>query len=49
VSLSSKLERGETPMQDEIPSTGEKSERHTLTLAPGSAIFVRAPQPLREL
>jgi hypothetical protein len=25
-------------MQDEIPSTGEKSERHTLTLAPGNGL-----------
>src|SRR5215472_6161514 len=38
VSLSSKLERGETPMQDDIPSTGEKSERHPLTLAPGNGL-----------
>jgi heme-degrading monooxygenase HmoA len=38
MSLSFKRERGETPMQDEIPSTGEKSERHTLTLAPGNGL-----------
>jgi hypothetical protein len=38
VSLSSKRERGETPMQDETLSTGEKSERHALTLAPGNGL-----------
>src|SRR5260221_286030 len=38
MSLSSKRERGETLMQDEIPSAGEKSERHALLLAPGNGL-----------
>jgi heme-degrading monooxygenase HmoA len=39
MSLSSKRDRGETPMQDEIPSTGETSERHALPLAPGNGLM----------